>query len=126
MKLYDYSDFLVQENDFKEYKIFNYLQHPLKAKEIVNTLKNIAPDIDKIILEHHEMPNGSGFPRKIGATKISPLSCTFILSGILARYILEEGAHFSLEKFIEVFEHRGYNRGNFKPTFDIIKNMLPA
>jgi hypothetical protein len=123
MKLYDYSDFARQEANFKEHKIFNYLQHPLKSKDIISHLKNIAPDIDKIILEHHEMPDGSGFPRKIGATKIGPLSCTFILSGILARYILEEGAHFSLDKFIEIFERRGYNRGNFKPTFEAIKNL---
>jgi response regulator RpfG family c-di-GMP phosphodiesterase len=123
MKLYDYSDFLLLESNLTRPEIKNYLDHSIKASELISSIKNMPPDIDKIILEQHEMPDGSGFPRKLPANKLGPLTCTFILSGILARYILNEGEKFNLQKFIEIFEARGYNKGNFKAIFEIIRNM---
>jgi hypothetical protein len=52
------------------------------------------------------------------------LSCVFILSGLLSRYILNQKEHFQLASFIEKFEAQGYSNGNFKEAFDVIKEML--
>jgi response regulator RpfG family c-di-GMP phosphodiesterase len=123
MKLYDHDDFLAHQANFDRHEIKSYLEHPQKTIELIASIKNIPPDIDKIILEHHETPDGMGFPRKIGAKNLGPLSCTFILSGIFARYILEEGTNFELQNFVQFIENRGYSKGNFKATFDIIKSM---
>lgn len=123
MQLYDYHDFLSIEQTLNSKEISNYLDHPTKASEVIKNLKEIPPDVDKIIIEQHEAPDGSGFPRKLNANQLGPLSCVFILSGLLARYILNEGENFQINNFIQKFESLGYSKGNFKEAFSIIKKM---
>ena len=123
MKIYDYLNFLEIEFSLSSEEIKNFLEHPMKAKLLINSFKSIPPDIDKIILEQHEMPDGSGFPRNLNSNQIGPLSCLFILSGILAKNVIEEGEKFQIKNFIEKFEPLGYSNGNFKDSFKVIKNM---
>lgn len=123
MEIADYKEFLEKKHLFTPAEIKKYNEHPQKAVEIVSYYKDIPPDIDRILLEQHEMPDGSGFPRKLNANQVGPLSCMFIISGIFARHVLKEGNQFNLGSFIEYLEKRGYSRGNFKETFDAIKSM---
>ncbi|MDD4976047.1 MAG: hypothetical protein PHY93_16955, partial [Bacteriovorax sp.] len=83
----------------------------------------IPPDIDRILLEQHEMPDGNGFPRKLNANQLGPLSCVFILTGILARHVLKEKNSFDVSAFCTLLEEQGYSRGNFKEAFDVIRSM---
>ena len=123
MKIYDYLNFLEVEFSLSPEEIKNFLEHPMKAKLLIDSFSSIPPDIDKIILEQHEMPDGSGFPRNLNANQISQLSCLFILSGILAKNVIEEGENFQVKNFIEKFEQLGYSKGNFKDSFNVIKSM---
>lgn len=41
----------------------------------------------------------------------------------MARFILSEGTDFEVKKFVEKFEPLGYSKGNFKDSFNVIKNM---
>lgn len=124
MKIYDHDNFLEIKDSLSKDEIANFLDHPLKAKDLIAFYKAIPPDIDKIILEQHEMPDGRGFPRQLNANQIGPLSCVFILSGLLARFILNEDKNFQLKNFIEKYEAAGYNKGNFKESFKAVKSML--
>ena len=90
---------------------------------MVDQYKKIPPDVDRLILEHHEMPNGDGFPRGLSGTQISPLSCAFILSGLLAKYILHEKENFTIEGFVNKFRPQGYDRENFAQIFEVIETM---
>ncbi|MDO9181180.1 MAG: response regulator [Bacteriovorax sp.] len=123
VKVYDHQHFLEIKADYNNKEIKNYIDHPLKAHDIIVTMKGIPADIDKIILEQHEMPDGSGFPRKLNANQLGPLSCLFILCGLLARFILNEGENFAIDNFIDKFEALGYNKGNFKDSFNVIKKF---
>ena len=123
MKIYDHNHFLEIKDTLTSKESQSFFDHPLQSKDLLTFFKGIPPDIDKIIFDHHEMPDGSGFPRKLGASQLGPLSCLFIVSGILARYFLNNKADFKLEKFIEKFEPKGYSAGNFKESFNVIKNM---
>lgn len=123
MKLYDHNHFLKNEQNFDRNEKKIYLEHPQKTRELIANIQNIPPEVDKLIIEHHEMPDENGFPKKLNATKLEPLSCLFIISGILSRYILEQGPRFQMSKFIEVFESRGYAKGNFKDAFSAIKKL---
>jgi response regulator RpfG family c-di-GMP phosphodiesterase len=124
MKIYDHHHFNEIKETLDDAEIKNFLEHPLKAKDHIAFFKEIPPDVDKIILEQHEMPDGLGFPRKLNANQLGPLSCVFILSGLLARYILNQKEHFQLAFFIEKFEAQGYAKGNFKEAFNVIRKML--
>jgi HD-GYP domain-containing protein (c-di-GMP phosphodiesterase class II) len=70
-----------------------YRQHPIKVAELARTLRGLPNDVDHILLQHHERPDGSGFPRGLVASHISPFSAMFI--------VCEELLHFSHGKVID-------------------------
>ena len=47
-------------------------QHPQYGYQILNEYARVAPEITKIILEHHERWDGSGYPRGLKGSNISP------------------------------------------------------
>lgn len=49
-------------------------QHPLLGAAIVKQAENISAAAQRIVIEHHERLNGSGYPLGIGGRNISPLS----------------------------------------------------
>jgi response regulator RpfG family c-di-GMP phosphodiesterase len=124
MKIIDYTDFLKIKSTLSDKEINNYLEHSLKSKEFINKIKGIPPDVDKIILEQHEMPNGEGFPRKLTSKNISPLSAVFILSGIISKKILAENPNYKLETYLIILESQGYGSGNFKECFAILRSIF--
>lgn len=123
MQLIDHNDFIVNRNNFNEREADEYIAHPTKAYEAVCKFKSIPPDIDRIVLEQHEMPSGDGFPRKLVASQIGSLSCIFILTGIWARHVLLKRENFDLKNFIDEMEVKGYGKGNFRDTMATIKKM---
>lgn len=123
MEICDYQEFMEKSSNFSSAEIKRYNEHPYKATEMLATFQEIPPDVDRILIEQHEMPDGKGIPRKLNAGQISPLSCLFILSGILARHILKNKEAFDIDLFIKNLETQGYNQGNFKESFAVIKNM---
>jgi hypothetical protein len=68
-----------------------FLQHPIEGAQMIRRHKMIPPDTDKILLEHHELPEGGGFPRGLTAPQISPLGAVFILAHASATILLQEG-----------------------------------
>lgn len=48
--------------------------HPIKGAEAIRNVRNISQDVLLIIAEHHELANGTGFPKKMRDVKISPLA----------------------------------------------------
>jgi len=71
----------------KERELF--LNHPKQMAELISTLGNAPIDADIIILQHHELPDGSGFPNKLMAQKLSPLSSLFIIAEDFVHYIIK-------------------------------------
>lgn len=54
--------------------------HMTKAAEIAKQFKEIPPDVDQIITQHHEQPDGSGYPHQLPHNRIAPLAMLFIVS----------------------------------------------
>ncbi len=100
--------------------------HPIKGAELVGKSKGLPPDVDKIILSHHEKPDGSGYPRGLNATSIFPMACIFIISEafvnkVYNKEITPELKNEILEEFIEV-----YNKGNFRAPLEGFKKLIAA
>ncbi len=123
MELYDHAEFLDNEDQFSKEDRDLYLAHPMKAREMALKISELSPGIEKLVAEQHEAPGGLGFPRKLEASQIQPLSCLFILSGIVARYILRNQYNFSHVSLIEMLEKKGYQNGNFKESFIILSHF---
>ena len=98
----------------KSSAVMAYRIHPQLAQEMLGNLKDLPPDIDKIIMQHHERPDGTGFPANLGHSRINPLSALFIIAHDLSLELRSEKA---LETVIQEFiESRSntYNQGYFK------------
>ncbi len=70
--------------EFKEYE-----NHPQLAADMAKQMTEVPPDVDSIILQHHETPEATGFPRGIGHAYIAPLSCVFIVAHELAHNMIK-------------------------------------
>ncbi|HPI40809.1 MAG TPA: response regulator [Pseudobdellovibrionaceae bacterium] len=84
---------LLQEGDLKGFpettELKRILEHSNNAATLVLNWPLCPPDVDIIIRQHHEKPDGTGFPAGIRSQKISPLSALFILSEDIAYHCIE-------------------------------------
>lgn len=124
IKIKDYNEFLLMKDLFSAEEVKNYLDHPFLAKDLINSMREIPPDIDKIVFEQLELPTGKGYPRQMTALQLGQLSCIFNLTGYLAKEILEKDSQFNPKFSLEEMEVAGYSKGNFRPAFSILKKNL--
>lgn len=98
--------------------------HPISASNLVRGKEGLPPDIDWIILCHHERPDGSGYPRGLKADQIPPLACVFILAEIFSRRLYNKTANpESIEQFAkELSSH--FARGNFKKALEGLQAVI--
>ena len=96
-----------------------YLTHPIRAAELARQFQGYS-EVDFIIAQHHEKPNGSGFPFGVTINKLSAHSCTFILaSAFVSRYALSNKKKSDKLKILEDLKIE-YNVGNFKDPFEAL------
>ncbi|MCB9091493.1 MAG: HD domain-containing protein [Halobacteriovoraceae bacterium] len=100
------------------------LGHPDAVCKKISEGSFYMPDLDKIILEHHEKPDGTGFPRKLSSTKITPLSCLFIMSEDFVNQVYD--SELSPKKIEEIKFHftKTYSKGNFRHILIEFKNFF--
>ena len=66
-----------------------FLSHPKDAANLIKGyFKNAPPDTDVLAHQQHEQPDGNGFPLRLKAERISPLSALFILANDFSYYFL--------------------------------------
>jgi hypothetical protein len=109
----------------KSPETIRYRMHPNEGAKFAQSLKVIPPDVDQIILHHHEKKDGTGFPRALTSSRIPPLSTLFIIVEDLVNCI-NRGEHLetSIKDFL-VWGEYYYDQGHFKKIFDLIKQKLP-
>jgi response regulator RpfG family c-di-GMP phosphodiesterase len=102
-------------------EVVKYRNHPSEAANLVLGMKNLPPDVDQIILQHHEMKDGSGFPRGLNASRISPMAAVFIIVEDLINFTADaEDLKIRIQQFLKVKESK-YNSGNFRKVFEAIR-----
>jgi HD-GYP domain-containing protein (c-di-GMP phosphodiesterase class II) len=68
-----------------------YLEHPQNASNLLdNSFSSVPFEVNTLVEQHHEIPNGKGFPGGLKWDKISPLSALFIVTNDFVHYILED------------------------------------
>ncbi len=99
------------------------MEHPKKAAELSHYFSNYS-DVDFIIEEHHEQPDGNGFPRGLNAGKITQVSAIFIISSNFVIQLVMNGiSQSSLRTIIRSFMSI-YNVGNFKEPFSLLSKEI--
>lgn len=98
-------------------------EHPNKAAELSRHFNGFT-DVEFIIQEHQELPDGSGFPRGLIASKITAISAVFIIANNFVTQLAINGlskssVHNTVAGFISY-----YNLGNFKEPSKLLKKMI--
>ncbi|MBI3544350.1 MAG: HD domain-containing protein, partial [Deltaproteobacteria bacterium] len=101
-------------------EINRFRNHPIAAADVVRKFSEVPPDVDTIITQHHERPDGTGFPRGSTASYISPLACVFILAHDFVDYVFDHREKASFEAFLESVERQNLG-GNFTKIVDSLK-----
>jgi response regulator RpfG family c-di-GMP phosphodiesterase len=97
------------------------LSHPKVSVEITNRLSFFPAQAKKIIEQHHEKPDGSGYPDGITANAISTLAAIFIVAEEFTFKFLSFGASAELKS--EWLKLKGlYSSAPFNKYFEIINN----
>lgn len=73
---------LMSSHERREYK-----KHCQAACDLIREGRDLHPDVDEIILQHHESPDGKGFPWKLSPTRVSPLAALFIIAEDFVHYL---------------------------------------
>ncbi|MBF0364584.1 MAG: HD domain-containing protein [Oligoflexia bacterium] len=99
-------------------------KHPLEAKQILDKMSDLPPDVAQIVLAHHERPEGTGFPRNLNAQQVSQISSLFIIvedfvNRIYGRPMLRE----ELQQIASDFTKR-YLQGNYRHACEGILKMI--
>ncbi len=98
--------------------------HPGGAVKIISEGKSIFPDVETIVLQHHERPDQSGFPKGIGALSISPLACIFIVAEDLVNRVYSQDPSMVDWDEIKKDFNAIYNKGNFGKILDAFLNAF--
>lgn len=98
--------------------------HPIKGAELAKKFRDIPADVDTIISQHHESPDGQGFPRGLFAHQINPLASIFIVAHDLLDFHLgrnpSDSSQPSLEAFLEA-KRDSYEQGSFRKISESLK-----
>ena len=92
---------------------------------MIKELKEMPGEVDFLVLEHHERPDGSGFPTGLMAHQIAPLSTVFIVAHDLMDSMIEQGAEFSLRNFLASVEAT-YQAGTLKQIWKALNQQADS
>jgi HD-GYP domain-containing protein (c-di-GMP phosphodiesterase class II) len=104
--------------EFTKEEITTFKAHPLIGAQTTAKFKEVPPDVDVIISQHHERPDGTGFPRKLAGEKIAPLAALFIIAHDLVHEVLQNGSA-GLPAYLENYKKQ-YPAGRFKKILDCV------
>jgi len=76
------------------------LSHTNRAAELCRNWSFCPAVVDTIIFQHHERPDGRGFPMGKVASELHPLSCLFIMSEDFVNYFIDHRSTADIGNFI--------------------------
>lgn len=102
--------------------------HPSRAADYSRELPQLPADVDVILAQHHERPDGKGFPRGLFAHQISPLASIFIVAHDLLDFYLNKRPANPSINVMEAFlfdKDAEYTSGTFKKIAEAISKGEP-
>lgn len=94
-----------------------YFSHSKEVADLIEKNDAIHKEVGTIVLEHHERPDGTGFPRGLTSRHIHPLSSIFIFAHDLVEQLY---AHdFDQTKMTQIMNYLGdkYNECHFESAY---------
>lgn len=127
-------DLLLEKEDFETLRKWekeggelpNHIRnHPSELAEKLRIKRDLIPsETITIIEQHHELPDGKGFPHGVNGTKFNQLSAIFIVSQHFIQELFEE--KFDYEKRIEITTRlaKKFNTKSFEKAIDALIQVV--
>jgi HD-GYP domain-containing protein (c-di-GMP phosphodiesterase class II) len=112
LALIDYLPDAESSGRFSHQDILALKMHPVKASELSRNFTEIPSDVDQILNQHHERPDGKGFPKQISGKAISPLAALFIIAHDMVHAMYKDET-LTYQKFLHDRQDY-YSVGQFK------------
>ncbi len=109
----------VRENP-DEHEVF---RHPRNASELARTFDFSNPEVESIILQHHERADGSGFPNGSTSQKIRPLSALFIVAEDFVDYFMRQFPNPDWSYYVES-RQKAFDSPPFREPFSVLRSSL--
>jgi HD-GYP domain-containing protein (c-di-GMP phosphodiesterase class II) len=80
-----------------------YQAHPTRGVQILSTLDSIPIEVLRIVQEHHEIPNGNGFPSHLRGDRMFPLAKVVSFANVLTQELFDkviDGKPFLVDEFL--------------------------
>lgn len=120
-KIKDMNEFEKIKNKLSEEDKKTFLDHPKMTEKMLTQRGDIAPDICSMVLQHHELPDKSGFPEKLNGQRIIPMASLFIVAIDLASYISEDD-NWDMDTFLEKTKEK-YTGQNFRRVMGALEKV---
>ncbi len=119
---------LIRKSSQKEFEaeaeVKKFKGHVYEVAALVENWENSPPDVGLVLMQHHERPDGSGFPHGLTAKEIHPTAAILIVALDLVNFYNEnDKADFS--KFLSD-RAEYYSQGPFRNVFTaLMLSMAP-
>jgi len=101
-KFQDLADFALATDRFSKTDQEAFKKHPYESVKALKILDSFEEDTIRIILQHHERPDGSGFPKQLRGDQIDKLSALFIVAhDIVTHALLQNQGSIDLSKYLK-------------------------
>ncbi len=97
--------------------------HTRKGAALAKDFDFCPRDVQFLIAEHHELPDGSGFPAGLRADQIHPLSAVFIVAEDFVDYFIRHSPAPDWKSFVKTRESV-YVHGEFARAFQSLKRNI--
>lgn len=102
----------------------DHKEHPEKSLLILSRMMELPANVNEIILEHHELPDGSGFPKKLDFKTISPLAACFIVAEELFHALSEVDFDYTKKEELLLKLSKKFNKGQFVDLLEAVNKLL--
>jgi len=89
-RIADFDEFKQKKSTLSVIEQQMFLEAPAYSVMIASEDESNSPDVEKILIQQHERPDGNGYPAGIRTMQLAPLSCLFILCHEFVDYVLAE------------------------------------
>ncbi|MEE2744743.1 MAG: HD domain-containing phosphohydrolase [Bdellovibrionota bacterium] len=102
------------------------IEHPSKAVEILDSLDGMDQDIKDIVMQHHERPNGKGFPWGLKDNELNPLSNLYIICHEYAHRIITYGLNLQTMKAIDKDFREMFSSGAYAKPYKAFLDVFSS
>jgi response regulator RpfG family c-di-GMP phosphodiesterase len=114
----------IQRHSLSKPQVELIKQHPHQMAMQIRALNKFPPEVDQMIMDHHEKINGTGFPRGVKHTYLSQMTTILLITEDFVNAIYNKHMTHDLIKEVTTDIYNKYNIGHLKKTADAFLRVI--